>query len=306
VYAKWCRAEDRDPFAATSLDIEDYLRELHEERDYGYSTVNVHLAALSHFFDAADTLAENGRAVPSPQERSPVNRWENPTDDARLANVVANKEDRKYSKKERALAETGDRHGLNREQVDAVLEAVPSPTLRNATMLRLGYQAMLRRTEVARLKVDDIDWNDHSITVRPEVSKNGESRTTYFQPSLTTSLKSWIDVDREGYALASDSEYVFLSHERERLTDFHVGDVFRQASLEANIGQEVLYTDARGHDKLKYSFHSLRHAGAVRRWENDCDLRTLQKLLGHESISTTETYLDVEDEALAQKAKATW
>lgn len=306
VWVNWCEEEDRDPFAATSIDLEDYLSDLHRERNYAYSTVNTHLAAIQQFFDAADKLAANGRDIPAPRERSPVSRWENPAEEASTTNAVPDKEDRKYTKKERALEGTGDRHGLDEEQITDLLANTPSPKLRNETILRIAYQGMLRRGEVAQLKVDDIDLDNHEIYIRPEVSKNGEERTTYYQPSLNSTLKSWLHIDRESYALASDSPYVFLSNERELLSDFHVGDIFRQASHDADIGQEVLYTDAQGHDKLKYSFHSLRHAGAVRRWESDLDLRTLQKLLGHEDLSTTEQYLDVGDDALKEKAKGSW
>ena len=309
VWVKWCNQEDRDPFAATSLDIEDYLSDLYEEQDYSYSTVNVHLAAISSFFKAADTLSKKGRPIPSPREESPLatSRWENPADDAKLANVVTEKKDRKNTKKERALEEIDRRHGLDEDQISRLFESAPSPTLRNQAILQIAYEGMLRRTEVVHLKVEDIDLETKEIHIRSEVAKNGEERYTYWSTGgLTTQLRAWINVDRESYALAPESEYLFLSNEKEHLSPFYTGDIFRQASMDADIGQDVLYTDARGHEKLIYSFHSLRHAGAVRRWKNDCDLRTLQKLLGHESLATTEMYLDVSDEALAEKAKGSW
>lgn len=306
VWVKWCNENGCNPFAATTIDVENYLSDLHQNRDYSYSTVNIHMAAIKHFFATANKLADSGRNIPSPEDESPADRWENPAEEASLTNAVPNKADRQNTKKERALAGTGDRHGLDEQQVDNLLNHVPSPTHRNETLLKLAYQAMLRRTEVANLKISDIDFENHAIYIRPEVSKNGDDRITYYQPTLNTQLRTWIDIDRESYALAADSPYLFLSNEREHLSEFHVGDIFTRASHEADIRQETLYTDAQGHEKLKYTFHSLRHAGAVRRWENGCDLRTLQKLLGHKDISTTEVYLDVDDESVGEKAKGTW
>lgn len=306
-YAQWCNSEDRDLWGATPMDIERYMSHL-QDKDYAYSTVNVHLAALQQFYDLADRMYQGGEDIPDMEERSRGrSRWQNPAKEAKATNVYSNKEDRKYSKKARALQNTEDVHGMSDEQVSELLEHVPSPTLRNSVLLQIAYQGMLRRTEVAHLKWDDIDTDECSIFIRPEVSKNGEKRTTYYQPSLNSALKSWYNVDRASYSAAEDSDYLFISSEqRERLADFTVGNIFRQASFEADIGQEVLYTDASGHDKLKYSFHSLRHAGAVRRWNNGADLRTLQLLLGHEDISTTQQYLDVTQEDLGAKAKATW
>lgn len=307
MFAKWCEAEDIDLWGSTSRDIERYMSDL-KEKDYAYSTAIVHLSALQQFYDHADSMYEDGEDIPDVQERfKGRSRWSNPAEKSKATNAYPALEDRKYSKKERALQNTEDVHGMTPEQVDDLLEHVPSPTLRNSVLLQIGYQGMLRRTEVAQLKwEDDIDTEDCSIFVRPEVSKNGEKRTTYYQPSLNPALKSWYNVDRAAYSTAEDSDYLFLSAERERLTDFHVGDIFRQASFDADIGQEVLYTDASGTDKLKYSFHSLRHAGAVRRWENGADLRTLQLLLGHSDISTTSHYIDVNPDDLASKAKGTW
>lgn len=308
MFAKWCDEEGKDPWGSTSKDLERYMRAL-KERDYAYSTTNVHLAALQQFFDAADDLYNSADISVDVRDRHRGRgRWENPAEGAKTTNAYPNKEDRKYSKKARELQNTDDVHGMSEEQIDELLAHVPSPTLRNSVLLQLGWQGMLRRTEVAQLKVDDIDTDDCSIFVRPEVSKNGKKRDTYYQPSLNQMLKSWLNVDRKAYSTASDSEYVFLSNERERLTDFHVGDIFRQAAIEAGLvdPEDPLYTDASGHAKLKFSFHSLRHAGAVRRWDNGADLRTLQLLLGHESISTTSTYLDVDTKDLGAKAKGTW
>lgn len=305
-YAQWWDQVDKDLWGATSRDIEKYMTSL-KEQDYAYSTVNVHLSALQQFYDLADSMWKDGEDIPNVRDCfSGRSHWSNPAEKADTTNAYPAKEDRKYSKKERALQNTEDVHGMSDEQVSDLLDHVPSPKLRNSVLIKIAHQGMLRRTEVAQLKWDDIDTDDCSIYIRPEVSKNGEERDTYYQPSLNTELKTWYNVDRAAYATAEDSEYLFLSSERERLTDFHVGDIFRQASFEADIGQEVLYTDASGHDKLKYSFHSLRHAGAVRRWDNGADLRTLQLLLGHESIETTSTYLDVNTEDLGPKARATW
>lgn len=307
-FAVWCGGAGVDPFAATAIEIEAFLRELHEEEDYAYSTLNVYDSALKHFYEEARRLADAGKRVPDPREESPADRWTNPVENALLSNVVTDKEKRQKTKKERALERHGGRHALPPEEVAALIEAVPAPRTRNMAIARLAYEAMLRRGEVAQLKVGDVDFEDRTIYVRAGVAKNGESRTTVYTTTETDHLlRTWLDVDRPAYRTAAESDYLFLSDERGRLSNFHVGDIIRQAAWNADeVDQCVLYETATGNEALKVSTHTLRHSGAVRRWENGADLRTLQKALGHADISTTETYLDVDEEAVTEKLQASW
>lgn len=305
VWARWCEETNIDPLAVTRLDIENYLRELYEEDGYAYSTIGVHLSSLKSFFDNAPTVAEANLA-PHPANKSPATNWTNPAADISMPDIITDKADREYTKKDRALQEIGETKGISEEQAEKVIENAPSPTLRNQILLRLSYQAMLRRVEIGELKLGDISLEESSIRIRPEVSKNGKERYTYYQPSLNTALKSWLDVDRESYSDASDTDYVFTSTKGGRISPPRIGKIYQKAVDSAEIGQEVLYIDASGNEKYKHSFHDLRHAGATRRWKNGCDLRTLQKLLGHSDISTTETYLDVEDEEVGRKSRASW
>lgn len=294
VYAKWCDDRPHTPFDVMPLDVEDYLLHLTNDENYAYQTVSVHQSALSKFFEVAEKLADGGRidaSVPS----------DNPVETVSLKDVAGNNK----TKKELALEGTDDRHSLPKEDIEKIADNVPSPTLRNELLVRLMYQGMLRRKEVTHLKLENINREERSVTIPSDISKTGESRTVFYMPSLDRLLQLWLDVDRESYALAADSAYVFLSNERERLSRFHVGDVVRRAADNAGL-QEILYTDASGKDKAKITAHTLRHSGAVRRWKGDADLRTIQKLLGHQSISTTETYLDVGDEDLAEKARKSW
>lgn len=304
-WTEWCETNDENALAATPIDIEGYLSVLHDERDYSYKTVNVHLSAIRSFFNAADNLANAGKVGTHPADLwEGRGRWENPTEKVALNNIVTEKAKRLNTKKDRAMS--GDeRHALPEEDIEKLVENVPAPTIRNSLMLRLSYQGMLRRQEVCCLKIDDINREEGSITVRAEVSKNGEERTTYYMDSLNTLLSSWLDVDRKAYETANDSEYVFVSNDRERIHEQWISQIFRNTVKAAGLDQ-VLYTNANGAEKQKVTFHSLRHSGAVRRWENGADLRTLQILLGHKDISTTQQYLDVDLDDVGEKARRYW
>lgn len=296
VYGRWCNETDRDPIETDPLALDRYFRHL-KEQDYAYSTVGVHKSALSSFFESAEYLAEMGRLdadVPA----------ENPTEGTNLFDVFPDKADRR-TKKERALDGTENRHALDSDTVDAIAESVPSPTVRNELFVRLTYQGMLRRGEAIRLKEGDIDRQERSITVRAEVAKNGESRKTYYMPSLDTLLDVWLDVDRDAYTRAAESDYVFVSEQNEHMSGWHASDVVKRAARAAGY-QDTMYTDAQGKERAKIGVHTLRHSGAVRRWENEADLETLRRLLGHEDLSTTQEYLDVDPDDVAEKARKSW
>lgn len=304
VWFKWCDRTELNPLEADSLHVESYLRNLFEEQNYASNTLGVHRSAIKSFFDAATDLVQKGRIQPVGELNSPT--WKNPAAEVVMSNVVTDKENRIYTKRDRELQKRDETKGLSDSEAESVIDNAPSPTLRNTVLLRLGYQAMLRRGEVAGLKTGDIFLDDQRVVVRPEVAKNGRRRETYFQSSLIPSLKIWLQSDREGYHDAATSDYVFLSKTGGKLSGYHTGEIFREAVRNAGIGQEVLYVDASGTERLKYIFHDLRHAGAKRRWRAGADLRTMQKLLGHQSIEVTIDYLDVEEESVGAKAKANW
>lgn len=298
VYALWCDENGHDPLHADAITLERYLRHLKADKGYAYGTASIHQAALTKFFDAVEYLANGGRVEADVQD-------ENPTEGTNLYDVYPDKAERR-TKKERALDGTEKRHALTESEVEDMVSNVPSPKVRNQLVIRLTYQAMLRRTEVQQLKLSDIDQDERCITVRAEVAKNGESRKTYYMPSLDRLLNLWL-TDRESYAVASESDYLFVGENMadKHLSGFQVGEVVAEAAEGAGV-QRVLYTDARGTERRAVSTHSLRHSGAVRRWENGADLETLRRLLGHEDLSTTQQYLDVDPDDLADKARQFW
>lgn len=297
-WARWCDRNGRAPIDADSLDVDSYLRYLKDE-GYAHGTANVQQAGLAKFFECAQELADAGRID------ADVPR-ENPTDNTSLTDVYTEKHERK-TRKERALENIDGRHGLEPEEVDRLVNSVPSPTVRNQCIVRIMYQGMLRVQEVAKLKIGDVDRDARTITVRSEISKNGESRTVPYMSTLDRLLNLWWDVERNAHTQADESDYLFLSGQSERLTTQTIGDIVRKAAENAEL-QKPLYTDASGTERAKVTPHAIRHSGAVRRWsgDNGADLRTLQKALGHQDISTTETYLDVGDDDLDEKLRSTW
>lgn len=296
VWAKWCESERREPFSATVLDVEDYLLYLDNEKEYAYQTITVHRAAISRFFDVAEKLAKSGRDIPKPENGNPASEMS--MDDLQTLT--------RGTKRDQALDALGDdeRKALDREDVEKMAENVPAPKVRNECLLRLMFQCMLRRGEAARLRLEDVDREERTVYIRASDSKTGNSRVVNYFPSLDRLMALWCDADRKSSPY-SDSPYLFISQQSDQLHDYTISRIVNQAADNAGL-QEVLYEDAGGREISKITGHALRHSGAVRRWEEDTDLRTLQKLLGHSDISTTERYLDVSNEGVIEQAKGKW
>jgi integrase/recombinase XerD len=193
---------------------------------------------------------------------------------------------------------------LTPDDVEELVDNVPAPKLRNELLLRLMYQCMLRRGEAARIRLENVDRDKRSVFIPAEDSKTGDEHTAYYNASLDFLMNQWIDADRES-SLYSDSPYLFVSQRNERLSDFTVSSLVRRSAENAGI-QETLYTDANGRDISRITGHSLRRAGATRRWNNGADIYTVKELLNHSSVETTKRYLRLQDDDLAEKARQSW
>jgi site-specific recombinase XerD len=169
---------------------------------------------------------------------------------------------------------------LKSADVAELLERIPATTpldLRDRAMFELAYAAGLRAEELTLLDSTDADPDGEEVRVE------GKGRKTRFVP---VGEHAWRALDRyltRGRpALDSgDSDALFLSKSGRRL---YTSDVRRRLKLQAR--------------RLGISPHTLRHSFATHLLEGGADLRTIQELLGHASISTTQTYTRVESRRL--------
>lgn len=262
-------------FEATTGDVRTYLRQMLNHGDYAGGTVKIRQASISTFYQEVQEMAEEGFDVPdmgNPAE------WE-------ALGLSDWQQLKKGTKKEQELKEQV--HYLTPEEIDKLANNVPTPTLRNTLIVRILYQTGLRRKELAQTRIDDVDTEERAINVR--ATKTHLNRTVWYQPSLDGMMNRWLNVERKSYATA-DSPYLFCSIQSGQISPKHINYLIQQAADDAGL-QSHLYTDAAGKDHNRVSAHTLRHSYAVQSLKNGMDTRTLQKLLGHADISTTEKYL---------------
>ena len=159
---------------------------------------------------------------------------------------------------------------LTPDEVRRLLDA--AATLRERVIMEIAYSSGLRLGEVLRLKITDID-SAHMI-IRVERGKGGKDRNVMLAESLLVSL-------RASWKQRRPRRWLFPGQGGARpLNPTVVQRAFTAAKQKARITRPV-------------SFHSLRHSFATHLMESGVNLRTIQALLGHSSLGTTERYTHV-------------
>ena len=150
---------------------------------------------------------------------------------------------------------------------------------RNYAITTLFLNCGIRLSELVGINIKDIVFDECQLNV---IGKGNKERTIYLNKACIRAINDYLKV-RPKERLNSDAEKaLFLSERRQRISRRMV--------------QEIIYTELKqaGLDTSKYSVHKLRHTAATLMYQyGQVDIRALQELLGHESISTTEIYTHV-------------
>jgi len=181
---------------------------------------------------------------------------------------------------------------LSGEQVRSLLEHIPAHTpleLRDRAMLELAYSCGLRCEEIVNLDADSFDFESEQLRV---LGKGSKERLLPVGEPAQRALRNYLERGRHALAADRREPALFLSKSGRRLSS---SDVTRRLALwvrEAALAAGV-------------SPHSLRHSFATHLLEGGADLRTIQELLGHASISTTQVYTRVDAARLREAYAAT-
>jgi site-specific recombinase XerD len=170
---------------------------------------------------------------------------------------------------------------LSVEQMRSLLERIPASTpleLRDRAMLELAYSCGLRCEEIVNLDVDAVSFENEQVRV---LGKGSKERILPIGEPAQRALQRYLQKGRRALATDPREKALFLSKSGRRLSNSDVtrrlGLWTREAALAAGV-----------------SPHSLRHSFATHLLEGGADLRTIQELLGHASISTTQVYTRVD------------
>ena len=153
---------------------------------------------------------------------------------------------------------------------------------RDRAILELLYAAGLRVSELVGLDWPDVDLSARVLRV---MGKGSKERMVPFGRPAAEALRRWLEVWEAARDATDDGEPVFLNRQGTRLTDRSVRRVIDRWVEAAAVARGV-------HP------HTLRHTFATHLLENGADLRAIQELLGHSSLSTTQKYTHLEVERL--------
>ena len=155
---------------------------------------------------------------------------------------------------------------------------------RDYCILTLFLNCGLRISELAGLDLQDIG-NDYLRVL----GKGNKERIVYINDACADAINAYLKI-RAGVK-AVDARALFLSSRRTRITKSTVHNLVKN------------HIAAAGLDARKYSSHKLRHTAATLMLRSGVDVRTLQELLGHEHLNTTQIYTHVESDSLREAAR---
>lgn len=174
---------------------------------------------------------------------------------------------------------------LSLDESKKLLEVTQSEDNRNSerdySIITLFLNCGMRLSELVNINIKDITFSEAKLTV---IGKGNKERTIYLNNACMSAIKEYLLVrPKEGIRYDS-KDALFLSERRERISNRTVQLIVKKELLKAGL------------DVKKYSVHKLRHTAATLMYQyGNVDIRALQELLGHESISTTEIYTHVDN-----------
>ena len=154
---------------------------------------------------------------------------------------------------------------------------------RNLLLLEILFDTGLRVSEAVNIEINNINKKEQSIKV---LGKGNKERIVYYGDYAKNYLEDYLNLRRNINIV--DKEYLFLNKNYTRLTrrgvEYLISDISKKALL-----------------RQKISPHTLRHSFATEMLNNGCDIRSVQELLGHKSLSTTGIYTHVTNEVVRQE-----
>lgn len=178
---------------------------------------------------------------------------------------------------------------LSIEDLDKLLDirVTDKYSARNKAMLELMYSSGLRISELINLRVVDISLDEALVRV---LGKGSKERIIPVGDCALSALNRYISIYRQDLLKKQSSDYLFLSSRGSKMSRQAFFKIIKAIALEKNIRTEI-------------SPHTLRHSFATHMLNYGADLRSIQELLGHSDISTTQIYTHISKNKISDDYK---
>ena len=178
---------------------------------------------------------------------------------------------------------------LSEEEVDKLLDINLTDcfSYRNKAMLEVLYATGLRVSELVNLKMENIDFESDIIRT---FGKGNKERVIPIGEYARYYLDLYLKEYRNQMLKHGNNEYVFLNNHGKNMTRQGFFKIIKAIASEKGINKEI-------------SPHILRHSFASHLLKHGADLRTIQELLGHSNVSTTQIYTHISNEELKENYK---
>nr|WP_127836387.1 tyrosine recombinase XerC [Clostridium prolinivorans] len=178
---------------------------------------------------------------------------------------------------------------LNLEESKKLLNSIDGKYKeRDFCIITIFLNCGLRISELCNINISDI--RDDVLSV---IGKGNKQRTVYLNQACLTAINNYLIVRNKNLDKIIDKEALFISNKYTRISKRAVELMLKKHLLNAGL------------DIKKYTPHKLRHTAATLMYKHaNVDIRSLQQILGHENISTTQIYTHVDEERLRNAIKA--
>lgn len=252
-YARWAYREGIDPLMATHRQLRRYLGEL-DRAQYSRTTINRRLSALRSFFrwlNVTGTIQEDPASIlQGPKQQKSLPHVIRPNDMVKLLSV--------YGKRDAA--------GRPREQ--------SSTDLRNQALLEFLYACGARISEASGLLMANVDFARGQVKV---FGKGSKERIIPLHDMAVSCMRTYALVARPTILGERTCDYFFVSTRGNRMGTDAMRKMFKEALRLAGLDETL-------------SPHDMRHTFATDLLDGGADLRSVQEMLGHASLSTTQIY----------------
>ena len=161
---------------------------------------------------------------------------------------------------------------------------------RDFAIITLFLNCGMRLSELVGINIKDINFKDEKMNV---IGKGNKERTIYLNKACLNAVEGYIKVRPKDGVKFDSRDALFLSERKERISNRTVQYIVKQELRKSGL------------DINKYSVDKLRHTAATLMYKyGNVDIRALQELLGHESISTTEIYTHVDNSQIRKAVES--